>query len=206
MLISDSNKFIFIHISKTAGSSIRLALKPYAIENPSSRLSKILKNFDLPRNYQKFRFRLHANLKNAQNKVPEDVFATYKKVAFVRNPWDRMVSKYAYNVHGTSKTTRKRNDSFEEYVLERCTKKDDFQLDYLTNNQGEIDCDFIGRFENLSEDYQKLAKFLDIKLPALPVVNISKRKGTYQDYYTQETRDMVAKAYKKDIEAFGYNF
>ena len=206
MLISDSNEFIFIHIPKTAGTSIRSALQPYSLQTPSSRLARILKRFDLPKDYQKFRFNLHATLQKAQSKLPPELYGGYKKIAFVRNPYDRMVSNYAYKVHGTADKNRKRNDSFEEFVLQCCSGKDLIQTDYLTDLKGNLDCDFIGRFESLSEDYSRMQEILGIELTPLAKKNNSKRKGSYHDYYTDKTRDIVAKYYQKDIDNFGYEF
>jgi len=48
MIISDKKRFIFVHIPKTAGSSIKSALSPYSIEKPHSRRSWILRHFNLP--------------------------------------------------------------------------------------------------------------------------------------------------------------
>ena len=206
MLISDTNKFIFIHIPKTAGTSIRSALQTFSLERPNSNLARVLKNFDLPRDYRNFRFNLHTTLQQAQNKLPEDVFGEYKKLAFVRNPFDRMVSNYAYKVHGTSLKKRKRNDNFEEFVTQCCRGRDLRQVDYLLNREGKIECDFIGRFETINEDYINIQRLLSIELPALAKKNASKREGAYREYYTDKTKDLVSEYYRQDIEEFGYQF
>ena len=204
MLISDKDEFIFIHIPKTAGSSIRKLLLPRAIKNPTSRLSSALKRFDLPKDYRKFRFGLHYSLLEAQLKLPDEVFESYKKIAFVRNPWDRMVSSFAYKVHGTKDKKRTISYSFEEFIKSQANRKN--QSDYLLDKNGDLGCDFIGRFESLDEDYLRMQAFLNIELPPLTKLNVSKRSGAYRDYYTQSTRDLVAQYYKNDIELFGYQF
>lgn len=203
MLISDEKKFIFIHIPKTAGSSIRSTLQPYSIPKQTS---KLLKHFNLPSNYQKFSFRLHASLQDAENKIPNDIFTSYKKIAFVRNPWDRLVSTFAYKVHGTDDKDRNRNDSFEKFIHREFKRKDRQQAFYLLNRHGKLACDFIGRFESLSEDYNEMQVLLNIPLSTLPQLNASKRQNTYRDYYTPQTKELVAKYYQDDIKLFGYDF
>ena len=101
MLISDSHQFIFIHVPKTAGTSIRNALAPYALSRPSGKIASLLKHINLPRDYRKFRFGTHCTLAKVEQKLPTEVFQNYKKIAFVRNPWDRLVSMYAYRILGT---------------------------------------------------------------------------------------------------------
>lgn len=206
MLISDNKKFIFIHIPKTAGSSIRSALKPYANPKSKSNVLRLLKNFNLPRDYRKFHFKLHSKLQDAQNKMPSEVFTSYKKIAFVRNPWDRVVSNFAFKVHGTDRIERNRNDSFENFIHTEFELKKSSQFDYICDLDGRLDCDFIGRFESLAEDYMTMQDLLGIELPPLPMLNASKRRNGYQDHYTQETKELVAKYYQKDIETFGYTF
>lgn len=206
MIISDKQQFIFVHIPKTAGSSIQSALSSYAIENPRSRWSRVLKHFNLPKDYQRFRFTLHSSLSDVQQKMPADTFANYKKVAFVRNPWDRMVSSYAYKIHGTKDKKRSRNDDFETFLHSEFKRHKKPQIDYLKNRDGKLDCDFIGHFESLNNDYQKLGKLLDIELPPLPALNKSKSRSNYRDYYNETTKKLIQQHYQEDIDTFGYTF
>lgn len=138
--------------------------------------------------------------------MPESVYSDYKKIAFVRNPWDRLVSNFAYKVHGTKDKSRTRNDSFEEFIEYELQRKNRRQIDYLKNTDGELDCNFIGRFESLATDYQSLKEAVGIDLPPLATKNASKRQASYRDYYTQHTRDLVSSHYQEDIEVFGYSF
>jgi len=75
---------------------------------------------------------------------------------------------------------------------------------WCCNEDMEIEMDFIGRIENIEEDFKKLSKLIGIDLE-LPHKNKSER-GPYQDYYTKETRDIVEKIFEKDIEHFNYQY
>lgn len=91
----------------------------------------------------------------------------------------------------------------------------DSQLSWLTDKDGKIAVDFIGRFENINEDFHTiLTKINDIHpLPKeaggnwdLPWVNSATRGHDYKWYYNDETVERVREHYRIDIEEFGYEY
>ncbi len=156
--------------------------------------------------------------------MDEDKFNSYFKFAFVRNPWSRIVSEYRYrNYH--------KKMSFKDFILHglptESNYSDDYrhitpQYDFLHDETGKLLVDFVGRFERLQEDFDLISSQLGIIHSQLPHINASKQKSSligklmflkersknyhYTDYYNEETERLVRNMYKKDIQAFQYNF
>jgi len=79
------------------------------------------------------------------------------------------------------------------------------QLDWILNDDGKLFVDFIGRYENLQQDFGKVCD--NIGLPRQVLLHTNKtRHRPYWDCYDENTKNIVATKYKKDIEYFGYEF
>lgn len=207
MLISDSHKFIFVHIRKAAGSSIRDTLEPLSLPRRKDTLSKVKSRFlNIETDYRKYAFRQHNDINVAKKLLPDDIFQSYFKFAFVRNPWNRLVSEYEFirrrPDHGRHSKVIKME--FEEYIRYQSRRFDAHQINMLADKNGVLLMDFIGKFENLQEDWNFVTDTLGIENKEL---SHKKKAGikNYDSYYTNETRDLVAELWKRDIETFGYS-
>lgn len=211
MLISQSKNFLFVHIQKTAGRSFEAVLKSHIPD-----LEDLCGTHD------------HAV---SAKELLSDEWSDYYKVALVRNPWDRLVSWYTMiqekgpptwykRLTGLGKYNKLRHyvltnsNSFEEFLYNCVDTIDDTdgkksflynQLDYVSDEHGTVLVDFIGRFESLNDDTGTVLRTLGLPDASLPHKNSSDHKH-YRSYYTQETRDLVAKRYARDIEYFDYEF
>ena len=152
----------------------------------------------------------------------------YYKAAFVRNPWDKFVSGYLdmekhvpgrfskrYNIWATQEETPDWYKSwdfkdFEDFCLkfeESEWYKDvhfKSQFDFVSL-KGKVALDFVGRYENLIDDYKKMLKDVDCETIPLPHYHKSDREK-YRNYYNNKTKEIIKEFYKKDIEEFGYEF
>ena len=204
-MINHKHKFIFIHIPKTAGTSVEKVLfKP-----PKKRTTKDLWMF--PNKYQTGALQ-HLMASHIIQEVGWDVFFKYFTFSFVRNPYDKMVSQYKYTINERPDLLRyigiSDSASFKEYIervmVTKLHVQWDCQYKFLYINKKCV-VDFIGKFENLQEDFNIVCDKIGIPRQQLPHKNKSKHKH-YTEYYDEETKEIVAKKYAKDIEYFGYEF
>ena len=201
-MISHEHKFIFVHIPKCAGCS----LKEHLQENSCGEL-------------------INSGHKTL-NKILEDLCAEakdYYKFTFVRNPWDRMVSLYFFWRNQTPDSPfykwdhkqvefiKSKNISFKDFVKLISSENSTIHekphlypyIGHFMNDPSSFD--FIGKLENFQEDFDQICAKIGIPKQELKWVNKSKHKH-YSEYYNDETRAIVAKKYVKDIEHFGYKF
>lgn len=196
-MINHKHKCIFIHIPKCGGSSVELALDGRDWWNVKPRKLKHMSATDSRLYYREY-------------------WDNYTKFSFVRNPYSLQVSWYFFKKLQNVIT-------FKDYVINESLnrvsrysrKLDDMSWkgiipDILTCHQyittdGRVELDFVGKQENMQQDFNDFCHRYDIPLINLPLENQSKHKH-YTEYYDNETRDIVATRYAKDIEYFGYKF
>lgn len=216
MIISHSKKFIFIHIYKTAGTSISAELLPYArfIEKFSnyystSVLVKIVNYlFNLNDHGNKWINGVHKHAKASEIKkyLGKKKFEDYFKFAFVRHPMDWQVSLYEYIKNTPHKDHNLVKEiSFKEFVLMEIKKGSPRQIDFLYEDNNFI-VDKIYKFENFREEVKKLFKILDInfKEDSLKHLNKSPRSKNYNHYYDSELEKLVRDYYSDDFNLLGY--
>lgn len=186
MLISYENKFLFIHLFKTGGSSIKAALKNIGDEIGDEKR--------------------HITASGIREIYPQE-FDDFFKFAFVRNPWDWVVSNYFYPLQNEKHELHdyvKSFNNFEDYVMNHLCEKRTKQKDFITDKNGKIIVDFVGRFEKINNDFSKICDKLGID-NKLPHKNASKRED-YRKYYNERMKKKVYDTFKEDIELFNYSF
>lgn len=170
MPILHSAKIIFVHIPKTGGGTIEKTLGIYGKDNNGNL------NPDLSLLYGKYenKFLQHLTISEIR-KINIKDFDTYKKVSFVRNPYDKIVSEYLWRVQMYGK----RKLEFKEYIIEEVVpRKNNInkfvknfyknenivhyldphyinQVDYLFHNKV-LAVDEIGKFENFVGDFKRI--------------------------------------------------
>ncbi len=208
MLISDSHKFIFVHIRKAAGSSIRDTLEPLSINPSKGTISKIKSRLlKTESDYKKFAYRQHSDIQKVKNIMPPEIYAEYFKFAFVRKPWKRLVSEFEFikrtPSHGRFKKVSKMK--FEDYIVYQSKRDDAHMVNMLCDKNGVLQMDFIGKFENLQEDWNYICSKLHIDNNQLT----HRKKGEkidYSQYFNEKNKELVANLWAKDIKAFNYKY
>jgi hypothetical protein len=194
-------------VSKCAGTSIERALKLLGTNPQSTRWNKTLSKLYLKKNIHTMYFSQHMTALQAKRALPAEVFANCFKFAFVRNPWDWIVSLYIYiqrqPVHRHHELVKQM--SFEDYVNFEIKRNKRNLISFLVDQKGELLVDYVGRFEQLSEDFSNICQRIGIEHDTLPRRNISQRLD-YRKYYTPELIDKVGQHWAEDIARFNYSF
>lgn len=216
MLLSYRYNFLFVHIAKTGGTSVRAALAPLRWRDPlywpaflCSRLSHLTGHrtaSKLPR---------HAKVIAAKEMLPHEVFEKLFKFAFVRNPWDLQVSSWHHirrerphlltGIEDFPTFIRWKLDPTRPYQYHIDTSIE-LQSDYLKDLSGKVIVDFIGHYETLQDDFDKVCRTIGIAPKHLPHKRQAKNRSDYRKYYSDEIAELIAHRFRPDIEAFGYTF
>lgn len=210
-MINNSEKFMFIHPPKCAGTSVRAVLRRHYGSFDGSRELEPF-GMDLSNEGINYYLSVHGTLPRFVKFINDRHDADYFKrrewyiFAVIRNPFDRVVSFYHHiSVH------RGVTSTFNDWVchnLERdqFTRKNTYKSMFHYNN--ELCIDHFIRQENIEHD----AKVVFNKLGIVDY-NLSHQKHNtnrveydYRKYYNDETREKVSKLFEWDINYFGYKF
>lgn len=187
---------ILIHPLKTGGTTLRWSLKFNKVNGNAHGFGKHYPAFAI------------------EEIIGRRLWKRAFRFAFVRNPWDRMLSLYRYRVR---KGLLGEGDSlmpFDQWIVESFdqlskTKKPyhhlDPQVKWLRSGNGKIEMDFIGRHERFEEDFLDLCQKLKVE-PRLKTKNVNPEKVDYKAFYTPQTKEIVAQFHQEDLDEFGYSF
>jgi len=192
---NDRWESIFVHVPRTAGTSIANAL----FEDGDCGHTPLY----------------------AYRAFDEARYRNYFKFAFVRNPFSRLVSAFHQN-RENARNPRKKPwaaqyfsdlDGFIEFV-ERMGGNSSYRRVVMAHDHfrpqwefvtvgGRVDLDFLGKFEDLEKDFQRISEELGANT-SLPKKNSSSH-ANYEHYYTSKAKNIVEKLYKNDFRKLGYN-
>jgi hypothetical protein len=205
MIISHKHKFIFIAVPKTGTTSIEAKLNPF---NEVLELSREV----MARRSLNIKHITLENLKAHTNKNLDSYFS----FSFCRNPWDRHLSIFKYYKKSIKKWEKKCPPQWFEHYQRYTNLVGGFQYfnDFVKSRPRWVELqthwlskniDFIGRMENIQTDFNIICDKIGIDRLKLDHLNKSNEKD-YREVYNEESIDIVAKAYKKDIDYLGYKF
>ena len=204
-MINHRHKFIFVHVNKCAGQSIRRAL-PRGTRGHNT-------------------IQHYLELCAREGRDP----AEYFKFTFVRNPWSKVASFYHYHKRRNWELfpwTPADEPDFNEFIRRLFVENEGAlavevfrgrsgesthhlrlsnSLDWVTGPGGKVLVDFIGRVENLQADFDEVCDRIGIRRRQLPHVNRSEH-APYWEYYDDASREIVAERFRRDIDYFGYTF
>jgi hypothetical protein len=192
----DAHRCIFVHIPKCAGISV---------------VQSLFGDFDCG----------HTGLKRYQIMFAPGEFKNYFKFTVVRNPYDRLVSAFLFmkkgGINEKDRRWAERNLSpyadFDAFVKGWVNRKNirsglHFrpQCGFICLEKNRPALDFIGYYENLAADFALICRKLQKGATLLEANRNLSRARNYQEYYTAESRKIVAEAYADDLQVLGYAF
>ena len=140
------------------------------------------------------------------------------KVAVTRNPYDRIVSWFCYYIerrnnkktqvkHANFYGTKYLSGSFVDFVKHAPPFVFKNSISFMLDKFGQKQVDFIAKFENFTKDLNYICDRINIPNVKSNADKSNASKHTaYTSYYNDETLEIVAKKFEKDIEYFGYKF
>ena len=214
-------KKLFIHIPKSAGMTVRRS------KQLAGRLTTVSAgDFSDPKYVSELLSKMnsigdHHGIEHARvMDLRKAVISKHKPFAIIRNPWDRVASRYYFakqviEVEKKYAPDKHNISSFEAFLEERTLWGEQKYMwhrairgwypcwDYVIDKDNTIICDIL-RFENLNAD---LERYFDLKrMDRARNVTATRKNTSLKDIYNPKTIQIVADWYSKDIEAFGYDF
>jgi Sulfotransferase family len=129
-------------------------------------------------------------------RLGEEIWNTYFKFCFERNPWDKVVSLYWWTTRNLD-----RRPSFDDWLYSDSRVASDW---FLYSLAGECAVDRVGQYETLTSDMREILGHIgvsvgDFELPRAKSGHRSKRVK-----YSPEGLDYVERLFQHEIEMFGY--
>lgn len=215
MILSRGRKFIFIHIPKTGGTALSLALEARALKDdiligdtPKARARK----GRLQGVKSAGRLWKHSTLADIAGLASDGEIADFFTLTLVRNPWDRAVSYYhwlrdqtfAHPAVGLAKT-----HDFSGFLNHPHTETS-LRLwpytAYMRDPAGQDRASLYARLEHLDTDLAPFEAHLGFRLTPLPRANESDRARDWRGFYSDADAALIADISAGDIARFGYRF
>lgn len=215
-MISESKRFLFIHVPKAAGNSLAEHLVAHCREGGGNTGLHNPKNLEGIREVNAYGLHKHATAAAWKRVLGEKAYRAMFKFAVTRNPWDRLVSHYIFKQrkrHQRQSRVWEWNEDHENFGawLGRAATFDGMCLEdpgWLGRKKGKAggyETDFNLRFDYLQEDWKSLCSL--IQIPYAPLSHRNKGDHRpYRDYYNLKTYRRVAELCAREIEHFGYRF
>lgn len=209
MIISSGRRYVFVHIPKTGGTALSLALESRAMrddvligDTPKAEARRKRQRDQFPT----VKLNKHAKLSAAIQMIGD--VSDYYCFTLVRNPWDRLVSYYQWL--GVQKFSHPavglaQAHSFSEFIRAPLITSSLKKNSYASYLNGKCAPNFL-KLEYLDRDLVPLWEHLGFNLSPIEVVNKSERRTDYRSYYSDADAAHAENILAADIEGFSYEF
>lgn len=219
MIVCHRHRFIFIKTRKTASSSMEVALSRFC--GPDDIITPILEGgeelrqqlgYPGPRNFRlsvpdangaprQVTLENHTEARVLRQLMP-DVWAGYFKFCFERNPFDKAISRYWWELRRLSA-----QPSLAEFIANA--------PEWMLSNwgiyaiDGEVAVDWVGRYESMQADLEVLSSRIGlpdtIRLPEARAKASSRAdRRSHREVLRPAERARIETLCRREMEAFGY--
>ena len=210
MIISHKHKFIFFKTRKTASSSIEIALSKYcgpddilAVLHKDDQVIRESLGYPGPQNWEIGPLiQQHTPAHNVMEWIDEEVWESYFKFCFIRNPFDAAISRYWWD-----KSRSSINCDINVYIKNiSSTILSNWEI--YGQDDGTVLMDFVGRYETLQDNLSQVSETLGLGNIDLPDAKRQHRKD-YRHYscvLNAESRAKIEKSCKRELEPMDYRW
>lgn len=221
MEISHSNRFLFVHIPKTAGTSVSEVLRPYSNTLKPNPLRTTAHALRLRTSPDRSWFEQHDSIRVILERWGEEVLSEYFSFAFVRNPYEHAMSHYFYTKNykfGFFNNLSLSDLTFIEYLGWRLQGRDHQRMRrrtrfacmpdqsfYVIDKDENIAVDKIFYSDNVNDALNVICEAAKIPTPAeVPNLRISKNKN--RDVLNKEAISLIRRLYERDFVNFEFDY
>jgi hypothetical protein len=207
VIVSHKHRFIFVAVPRTGTQSVRAALRPHLDGGDWEQADwRVDKRLPIP----EIAAIDHGHVTAMEMKpwLDKRVWQDYFKFSFVRNPLERFISS-AFLKNARRPLFLAHPRRYLTLILESPSTMAGLfyrpQLGFLSNPENQLAVDYVGRFESLQDDFDRVCRQVGLPPTALTHLHRSRHESAGR-YYDDELKRKVEQAYEQDIRAFGYRF
>ncbi len=221
MLCSHGKKFVYLKTIKTAGTSVEIFFERFCCHSEGYQERHNRNEYIGDAGIIGYRgadpsgvtFYNHMPAREVREKLGSEIFDSYFKFCVVRNPFDKVVSMFWFQLPHeererlTTAEFASVKDKFNAFVL----KRDGLPVDrHVYVIDGAFVPDFYIRYENLLDDMRRVCERLKIDFTPSDLgqykIGMRTRPENFREYYDAEGRAVVEEAFAYELEKFGYSF
>jgi hypothetical protein len=205
VIISFRHKFIFVAIPKTATHAFRVALRPKLAPNDWEQCVLFEKKF-FPVEALKNIGHGHLTCRQVKPFLLPEIWENYLKFCTVRNPFERFVSYCKFVNRDNDLMEKNPLETMKQIISDKITHDKILfrpQVEFITDEDGKLMADYICRFEDLQNDFDKVCEKLNFPKVELQKINAT-NPANRTEIFDSELREMVEDFYRRDFELYGY--
>lgn len=215
MILSRGRRYIFVHVPKTGGTALALALEARAMKDdiligdtPKARARRGRQTGMAAAG----RLWKHSTLADIAGLASEAEIAGFFTLTLVRNPWDRMVSYYHWLrvqrfAHPAVELAKRQGFSgFLNHSQTRASLAAWPYAAWMRDGAGVEHCRLYLRLERVDDELAPFEAHLGFRIAPLARANASERERDWRGYYSDDDAALLGALCAEDIARFGYVF